>query len=168
MRIYLIGFMGSGKTHWGKRLSHRTDVPFYDLDAEIVRAERQSIQQIFHDKGEEYFREKERDMLEAISGDHDSLILSCGGGTPCFFNNIEFMKQQGTVVWLNTDVDTLVRRLLREKSHRPVIKNVPDADLKSFIIKKLQDRKLYYEQADVMLHEESITLDSLLKIVPHA
>ena len=164
----MIGFMGSGKTHWGKRLSKRVDIPFYDLDEEIVRAEQQSIQQIFHDKGEEYFREKERDMLEAITDDHSALILSCGGGTPCFFNNIDFMKQHGTVIWLNTAVDTLVQRLLREKSHRPVIKNVADADLRAFIIKKLQDRKLYYEQADVMLHEESITLDSLLKIVPHA
>ena len=107
-------------------------------------------------------------MLEAITDDHAALILSCGGGTPCFFNNIDFMKQHGTVIWLNTAVDALVQRLLREKSHRPVIKNVADADLRAFIIKKLQDRKLYYEQADVMLHEESITLDSLLKIVPHA
>lgn len=168
MRIYLIGFMGSGKTHWGKRLSQQIHTPFYDLDAEIVRDEKQSIQQIFHDKGEEYFREKERDMLEAITEDHESLILSCGGGTPCFFNNIDFMKQHGTVIWLNTAVDILVERLLREKSHRPVIKNVPDAELKSFIIKKLQDRKMYYEQADTMLHEEAITLEALLKIIPDA
>jgi shikimate kinase len=160
--------MGSGKTHWGKRLSRSTDIPFYDLDEEIVRSERQSIQQIFQDKGEEYFREKERDMLEAITEDHVDLILSCGGGTPCFFNNIGFMKKHGTVIWLNTDVDTLVQRLLREKSHRPVIKHVPDADLKSFIIKKMQDRKLYYEQADVMLHEESTTLESLVKIIADA
>jgi shikimate kinase len=160
--------MGSGKTHWGKRLSQKIHTPFYDLDEEIVRAEQQSIQQIFHDKGEEYFREKERDMLEAITEDHDALILSCGGGTPCFFNNIDFMKQHGTVVWLNTAVDILVERLLKEKSHRPVIKNIPDADLKSFIIKKLQDRKMYYEQADTMLHEETITLDALLKMIPDA
>ena len=78
------------------------------------------------------------------------------------------MKQHGTVVWLNTAVDILVERLLKEKSHRPVIKNVPDADLKSFIIKKLQDRKMYYEQADTMLHEETITLDALLKMIPDA
>src|SRR3954466_15372966 len=168
MRIYLIGFMGSGKTHWGKRLSHRIEIPFYDLDEEIVRAEQRSIQQIFHDKGEEYFREKERDMLEAITDDHKALILSCGGGTPCFFNNIDFMKQNGTVIWLNTAVDALVDRLLKEKSHRPVIKNVPDAELRSFIIKKLQERKLYYEQADIILHEESITIEALLKIIPHA
>ena len=168
MRIYLIGFMGSGKTHWGKLLSRRTGVPFYDLDEEIVKMEQQSIQQIFHEKGEEYFRVKERDLLEAVSNDHKSLILSCGGGTPCFFNNIDFMKQQGTIIWLNTSVDTLVQRLLKEKHHRPVIKNVSDAELRSFIIKKLQDRKLYYEQADIMLHEESITIESFLKLIPDA
>ncbi len=168
MRIYLIGFMGSGKTHWGKLLSQRRRMPFYDLDEEIVKTENKSVQQIFHDKGEEYFRVKERELLKAITVDHPSVILSCGGGTPCFFNNIDYMKNHGTIIWLNTSVDVLVQRLLKEKSHRPVIKNVSDTELKSFIVKKLQDRRLYYEQADVMLHEESITLDSLLKIVPDA
>jgi len=168
MRIYLIGFMGSGKTHWGKLLSQRRRLPFYDLDEEIVKTENKSVQQIFYDKGEEYFRKKERELLKAITADHPNVILSCGGGTPCFFNNIDYMKNHGTIIWLNTAIDILVQRLLKEKHSRPVIKNVSDAELKSFIIKKLQDRKLYYEQADVMLHEESITLESLLKIVPDA
>lgn len=168
MRIFLIGFMGSGKTHWGKLLSRRLQLPFYDLDEEIVKVEKRSIQQVFHDEGEEYFRVKEREVLEALSEDHDDVIISCGGGTPCFFNNIDLMKRRGKVIWLNTAVNTLVQRLLREKQSRPLIKSISDEELKSFIIKKLQDRKMYYEQADVMLHEESITIDSLYKTLEDA
>src|SRR5664279_3719942 len=105
MRIFLIGFMGSGKTHWGKILSRRTRLPYFDLDEVITGAEKKSIQQIFHDEGEEYFRIKEQEVLAALAEDHDNVIISTGGGTPCFFNNIDFMKQYGTVVWLNTSVD---------------------------------------------------------------
>jgi shikimate kinase len=168
MRIFLIGFMGSGKTHWGKILSRRTRLPYFDLDEVITGAEKKSIQQIFHDQGEEYFRIKEQEVLEALAEDHDNVIISTGGGTPCFFNNIDFMRQYGTVVWLNTSVAILLERLLKQKSSRPLIKNISDSDLKAFIIKKLQDRKMYYEQAHVMLHEESITLESLLKSIEHA
>ena len=168
MRIFLIGFMGSGKTHWGKILSRQTGLPYFDLDEVIVLSEKKSVQQIFHDSGEEYFRVKEQEVLEALAEDHENLIISTGGGTPCFFNNIDFMKQQGRVVWLNTAVDVLVERLLKQKHSRPLIRNISDTDLKSFIIKKLQDRKMYYEQAHVMLHEETITIESLLKSLQDA
>lgn len=168
MKIFLIGFMGSGKTHWGKLLSQRLKLPFYDLDAEIVKAEEMSIQQIFHDKGEEYFRVKEHEVLEALAEDHGDVIISTGGGAPCFFNNIDFMKNQGTVIWLNTSVDVLVHRLLKEKNTRPLIKNISDAELKSFIIKKLQGRKLYYEQADILIQEDSLTIETLLKTIQDA
>ena len=160
--------MGSGKTHWGKILSQQTSLPYFDLDEVIVASEKMSVQQIFHDKGEEYFRIKEQEVLEALAEDHDDVIISTGGGTPCFFNNIDFMKQQGKVIWLNTSVNVLLERLLKQKHSRPLIKNISDSDLKSFIVKKLQDRKIYYGQADVMLHEENITLDSLLKSIHYA
>jgi len=168
MRIFLIGFMGSGKTHWGKILSRATGMPYFDLDEVIVASEKKTIQQLFHDHGEEYFRIKEQEVLEALAEDHDNVIISTGGGTPCFFNNIDFMKQQGQVVWLNTSVDILLERLLKQKHSRPLIKNISDSELKSFIIKKLQDRKMYYEQAHVMLHEEMITTESLLKSIQDA
>ena len=160
--------MGSGKTHWGKILSQQTGLPYFDLDEVIVASEKMSVPQIFHDKGEEYFRIKEQEVLEALAEDHSDVIIATGGGTPCFFNNIDFMKQQGKVVWLNTSVDILLERLLRQKHSRPLIKNISDSELKSFIIKKLQDRKMYYEQAHVMLHEELITAESFLKSIQHA
>ena len=168
MRIFLIGFMGSGKTHWGKILSRQTALPYFDLDEVIVASEKRTIQQLFHDKGEEYFRVKEQEVLQALAEDHENVIISTGGGTPCFFNNIDFMRQQGKVIWLNTSVDILLERLLKQKHSRPLIKNISDSELKSYIIKKLQDRKMYYEQAHVMLHEEVITTESLLKSIQDA
>jgi shikimate kinase len=160
--------MGSGKTHWGKLLSQQLRLPFYDLDEEITKIEQLTIQQIFHGKGEEYFRVKEHEVLEALAEDHEQVIISTGGGAPCFFNNIDFMKSQGKVIWLNTSVEVLVQRLIKEKNTRPLIKNISDAELKSFIIKKLQGRKLYYEQADSCLHEDTLTIESLIKTIQDA
>jgi shikimate kinase len=168
MRIYLVGFMGSGKTHWGKLLSRHLSMPFYDLDEEIALIEKLSVQQIFHEKGEEYFRVKEQEVLEALTEDHQSVIISTGGGTPCFFNNIDFMKKKGRVIWLNTSVPLLVQRLLRDKHSRPLIKNISDTELQSFIVKKLQGRKFYYEQADIMIPEDALTLDLLIKTIEDA
>jgi shikimate kinase len=165
MKIFLIGFMGSGKTHWGKLLSSKLQLPFRDLDSLIVEKENRSVSDIFAAEGEEYFRYKEMEMLEELVGKEENFILSCGGGTPCFFNNIEFMKKSGKVVWLNTSVDVLKERLLKERMSRPLIREVDDEELKRFIIRKLSERKMYYEQADVMVNEESITLEELIRVL---
>jgi shikimate kinase len=165
MRIFLIGFMGSGKTHWGKLLSAKLQLPFRDLDTLIVEKEQRSVSDIFAEKGEEYFRYKEMEMLEELTGVEENFVLSCGGGTPCFFNNIEFMKKSGKVVWLNTSVDVLKERLLKERMSRPLIREVSDEELKRFINRKLSERRMYYEQADVTVSEERITLDELIRVV---
>lgn len=168
MRIFLIGFMGSGKTHWGNLLAKRLQLPFYDLDEEIEAREKKSISQIFATNGEEYFRMMEREILESIINDHTSLVLSCGGGTPCFFNNIDLMKKYGVVVWLNSSIDALYERLVREKNKRPLLKNISNDELKSYILKKMNDRRLYYEQADISVEEEQVNLDSLIQTILHA
>ncbi|HVV04747.1 MAG TPA: shikimate kinase [Puia sp.] len=165
MKIFLIGFMGSGKTHWGKLMSSKLQLPFRDLDSLIVEKEQRSVSDIFAAEGEEYFRYKEMEMLEELVGKEENFILSCGGGTPCFFNNIEFMKKSGKVVWLNTSVEVLKERLLKERMSRPLIREVNDEELKRFIIRKLSERKMYYEQADIMVNEESITLDELIRVL---
>lgn len=153
--------MGSGKTHWGKLLAENLAMPFFDLDEIIVKTEEKTIAEIFSGEGEEYFRYREKEILEQLVADHERCVISCGGGTPCFFNNIDFMKKEGEVVWLNTALDTLVQRLLKEKQHRPLLRSIPDAELKTFIFKKLQDRRLYYEQADVTIREENLTIEHL-------
>ncbi|MFT3824622.1 MAG: shikimate kinase [Chitinophagaceae bacterium] len=169
MRIFLIGFMGSGKTHWGKQLAHRLQLPFYDLDEVIVQQEQRSVTQIFAEEGEERFRILEKQMLEKLVEENTSMVLSCGGGTPCFFNNIERMKKYGTVVWLNTHVDVLLARLLKEKPQRPLIKDLTDEDLRFYITRKLNERRIYYEQADVVFDkEDGISMNEFIQTVLHA
>jgi shikimate kinase len=165
MKIFLIGFMGSGKTHWGRHLSTKLGIPFYDLDTVIVENEGSSVADIFTIKGEEYFRYQEKLKLEEIAERHESFILSCGGGTPCFFNNIEFMKKNGKVIWLNTSVEALKQRLLKEKMSRPLISEVDDEDLRRYIIRKLSERRMYYQQADLTVSEETTTLEELIVLL---
>ncbi|RYZ50553.1 MAG: shikimate kinase [Sphingobacteriales bacterium] len=169
MRIFLIGFMGSGKTHWGRQLSDRLKMPFFDLDEVIIEDEKRSVTDIFDEHGEEYFRIKEKQVLETLVDDHQSVIISCGGGTPCFFNNIEYMKKYGLVVWLNTNVDVLGDRLLKQRSHRPVLSGLKDEELRSFIIKKMNERRMYYEQADVIIdNENDMSVSEFAQKILHA
>ena len=155
--------MGSGKTHWGKLLSAKLQLPFRDLDTLIVEKEQKSIADVFSEKGEEYFRYQEKQTLEELINEEESFVLSCGGGTPCFFNNIELMKKSGKVLWLNTSIDVLKERLMKERMSRPLIRDVSEEELRRYIIRKLTERKLYYEQADAMVNEESITLEELIR-----
>jgi shikimate kinase len=165
MRIFLIGFMGSGKTHWGTRMAEKLQVPFYDLDAVIVNNEGMGISEIFGLKGEEYFRYMEKQTLEDLVTREEKFVLSAGGGTPCFFNNIEFMKRNGKVLWLNTSLEILNQRLLKEKITRPLLRGITEAGLRAYIIRKLSERKMYYEQADLMVHEETVELEKLVNLI---
>lgn len=165
MKIFLIGFMGSGKTHWGRLLSAKLSLPFRDLDTVIVEREKKSVSEIFAEKGEEYFRYQEKQTLEEIVTEEESFILSCGGGTPCFFNNIEFMKKNGKVIWLNTSIDALKERLLKERVSRPLIREIDDEELRRYIVRKLSERRMYYQQSDVTVNEESITLEELVRLL---
>ena len=160
--------MGSGKTYWGRLLSEKLNLPFFDLDEEIVNAESKSINEIFAREGEEYFRLKEKEVLHSIAENNTTFIMSCGGGAPCYFNNIEYMHKVGTTVWLNTSIDTLYSRLLKEKEQRPLLKNLSDDNLRIFIKKKFADRKIYYEQADMKVEDENITLERFIEKVFHA
>ena len=168
MKIYLIGFMGSGKTHWGSQLSQKLNVPFFDMDEQIIKSEGQSINDIFEKFGEEYFRLKEKGILYAITESHPTFVMACGGGSPCYFNNIDFMNQSGTTVWLNTPMNILFQRLLIEKDKRPLLKGLTEDQLRSFIIKKFADRKIYYEQAAVVIDDEEISLDHFIERIFHA
>jgi shikimate kinase len=168
MKIYLIGFMGSGKTYWGKLLSQKLNLPFFDLDEQVVTHEGKDITQIFADSGEEYFRQKEKETLHIISESHDSFVMACGGGAPCYYNNIDYLNKNGTTVWINAPLDTLFTRLIGEKDKRPLIRSLSDDQLKGFISKKFADRRIYYEQADVIMDEEPVQLDKLIEKIFHA
>lgn len=168
MKIFLIGFMGCGKTHWGKILSEKLHVPFFDLDEKIVEQQGKSISEIFEEEGEEHFRLLEKDVLHLLTESHENFVMATGGGTPCFYNNIDYLKKQGTVVWINCSTDCLYKRLIKEKEKRPLIKNISEEELKSYIIKKYSSRKIFYQQATVILPEEVITIENLVNRIFHA
>ena len=155
--------MGCGKTHWGKQMSQKLQVPFFDLDQMIEERESKSITELFAESGEEYFRMLEKDVLYMVTESHESFVMACGGGAPCFFNNIDYMKSRGTTVWINCSTDCLYNRLIHEKEKRPLIRNIPDNELKSYIIKKYSDRKIFYQQADVILAQDNTSLEVLLE-----
>ena len=168
MKIFFIGFMGSGKSYWGRQLSEKLGIPFFDLDEQIVSHESKPITEIFASEGEEYFRFREKDILHIITESHESFVMACGGGTPCYFSNIEYMNQAGTTVWINTPLDILLERLINEKKHLPLISKLSDEQLKSYIIIKFADRKIYFEQADIVIDEEPVQLESLVQKIFHA
>jgi len=167
MKIFLIGFMGCGKTHWGKILSEKLSIPFFDLDEKIIEHEGKSITRIFEGEGEEYFRLLEKDVLHLLTENHETFVMATGGGTPCFYNSIDYLKKNGTVVWINCSVECLYKRLAEEKEQRPLISNIPDAELKSYIIRKYSNRRIFYQQANVIINEEEIALDKLVSSIFH-
>ena len=168
MRIFLIGFMGSGKTFWGQKLGEKLGLPFFDLDQQVVSHEGKTIPEIFAEQGEEYFREAEKQTLHIITESHESFVMSTGGGAPCYFNNIEYMNSRGSTVWLNTAHDILFERLVKEKATRPLLSNLTDDQLHTFIYRKFADRRIYYEQARVIVDEEPLQLEVLIKKIFHA
>ena len=160
--------MGSGKTHWGQQLSQKLRMPFFDADEQIGNSEGLSITEIFEKFGEQYFRLKEKGVLHIITESHSSFVMACGGGAPCYFNNIDYMNQSGTTVWLNTPLQTLFQRLVTEKDKRPLLKGLSDEQLRGFIIKKFADRKIYYEQAEVIIDDDELSLDHFIEKIFHA
>jgi shikimate kinase len=161
MKIYLIGFMGCGKSHWGKLLSRKLQIPYFDLDEQIVANEGRSINDIFEQEGEEYFRLKEKEVLYILTESHDDFVMACGGGTPCFFNNIDYMNRSGVSVWISSSIDSLFERLIKEKEKRPLIRELSDEQLFAYITKKYADRRIYYQQATVIIDDE-VTLEKLM------
>jgi shikimate kinase len=168
MKIFLIGFMGSGKTYCGKQLSGKLHIPFYDLDEQIVTAGGKTINEIFAELGEEQFRLTEKEILHSITESNETFIMACGGGTPCYFNNIDYMNDEGITVWMNTSLDLLYERLIKEKENRPLLKELSDEQLKNFISKKFSDRKIYYEQASIRIDDEESGTDTLIQKIFHA
>lgn len=145
-RIFLTGYMGSGKTTLGRALATAMDIPFIDLDHYIEQRYRKTISQLFAERGEEGFREIERKILHEV-GEFEDVIISTGGGTPCFFDNIEYMNAQGTTVYLDVPVERLFIRLSIARSKRPLIKEKNDEELMTFIEEQLAKRAPHYSKA---------------------
>ena len=160
-RVILVGYMGSGKTTVGKALSKATGMMFYDLDWYIESRMHKTISQIFAERGEEAFRQIEYNMLHEVA-EFEDVIISCGGGTPCFFDNMDYLNQQGDVVYLKASPETLYKHLLMAKVERPLLKNKTADELISYISGHLQERLPYYQKARYTLDVD--VLDAYDKI----
>ena len=146
MRFFLVGFMGSGKSYWGRQWAPQIGYDFYDLDEVIEMKENQPVLDIFENKGEDYFRLKEAELLRSLA-EHDNCIISCGGGTACFYDNIDWMNENGYTIYLSAPPSYLLEKIKNEIDKRPLIKNFNEAEVLFFIEKKLKERLPFYEQA---------------------
>lgn len=145
-KIALIGYMGAGKTTLGRALAKETSVPFYDLDWYIEERFHRTVSQLFAEKGEEGFRLIERNMLHEVA-EFDQIILSCGGGTPCFFDNMTYLNEQMQTIYLKATPDVLCRHLKMGKTDRPLLHGKTDEQVAAFIEESLRQREPFYLQA---------------------
>jgi shikimate kinase len=166
MKIFLIGFMGSGKTTIGKRLAEKLKYKFIDLDSLIELNEKLSIDEIFKQKGEKYFREIEHQELKKICN-NENTVISVGGGTPCYYNNMEIMNNEGCTVYIKLSPSGICKRLLslspEEVSSRPLIAGKSDEELKNFVINTLNIREPYYQKSKIIILNEDKTIEDTVK-----
>ena len=149
--------MGSGKTLVSKELNILNNFKIFDLDTEISKQNNRSITEIFKEKGEIFFRKTEKEVLEKIISTEKNIILSLGGGTPCYYNNIDSINEKTISVFLKTNVKTLAQRLSSEKDKRPLIQNISNEDLPEFIAKHLFERNPFYNQAKITINTDNLS-----------
>ncbi|MBO5602075.1 MAG: shikimate kinase [Prevotella sp.] len=149
-RIIIIGYMGAGKTTVGKALSKELGIPFYDLDWYIESRMRKTVAQLFAERGEENFRQIEYNMLHEVA-EFEDVIISCGGGTPCFFDNIDYMNEQGETIYLKATPEVLYGHLKMGKTVRPLLLGKTEDELLSYIGQQLSVRENYYNKAKHVL-----------------
>jgi len=148
MKIVLLGYMASGKSVIGKLLAEYLNYKFIDLDDFIEQKENLSIASIFSTKGEIYFRKVESLFLaELLKNNSNNMVLSLGGGTPCYGNNMEAIKKYSKSIYLKASIKTIYNRLLNESEKRPIVAQLPKEKLEEFIAKHLFERTCFYEQA---------------------
>ena len=164
MRIYLIGYMGCGKSTLGRRLSKYLNLQFIDMDHYIEERNYKTIPQIFAEEGESEFRKKERKALEELS-EFTDVVIATGGGAPCFFDNIGLMNNTGKTIYMNIDPKILANRLLKSKNERPLIKGKSREELVVFIDDTLKKRNVFYNLAKFQITRRDIDLEELKEIV---
>lgn len=168
IRIILIGYMGAGKTTVGKALAAELGVPFYDLDWFITTRYRRSVPEIFAERGEEGFRDLERRMLHEAA-EFEDIVLSCGGGTPCFFDNMEYMNSLADTIYLKATPDVLAMHLRMGKGKRPLLEGKSPEELEDYIREMLVTREPFYSQAkytlDVSLLDTAVKIQESVRLI---
>lgn len=180
MIVFLIGFMGSGKSFYAKGLAGFLKVPMVDLDEYIERREGIPISKIFENFGEQSFRAMESaavkevyaTLLDEISEKNKnntiSGIVSCGGGTPCFNENMVWMNEHGHTVWINPPEDVICERLKKESATRPLVANLSEDLLPDFVHERMQERKSFYSMAKSTISDPNVSIVQFLKLIEYA
>lgn len=155
--LFLIGFMASGKSSLGSKIARQFHMDFLDLDDAISAREGQSINELFDNHGEEGFRKIESEVLQSV--DLENKVIATGGGTPIFGDNMLYMKNNGAVAYLVVPTSIIIGRLRQNSSERPLVKDLSDDELAVYVEKTLEQRKIIYSQADILIpHTKSWSL----------
>ena len=162
MKIFLIGFMGSGKTTIGRRLVERIGFDFVDTDCFIEMRQGMTVSEVFAQRGEPAFRIMERDILLEMQK-IEYAVVSTGGGMPCYGDNMDIMLANGKVIYLQTSPQTLVRRLLRSHTERPLIQGKTEKELQQYIIEKLAEREPFYSRAQITVQTENFSIEEFMQ-----
>ena len=162
MIITLMGYMGSGKSIVSNELSSKLCFKNIDLDNEISSEIGQTIPEIFQKKGELFFRKKEKEILERVLDSQEDIVLSLGGGTPCYYNNIDLINERSVSVYLVANVNTLVKNLLYEREKRPLIAGIKEEELPNFVGQHLMERNHYYSKAKMVVMVNDWDLDRIV------
>ena len=161
MRIFIIGYMGAGKSTVGERLANSLGIPFVDLDDAFESKFRYSIPRFFDHFGEERFREFEHQCLKEIIKEHDKAVISTGGGTACFNDNMSLMNKEGVTVYIKMHPKSLAHRLKHARRLRPVVRDIQNAGMQNFVEEQLAEREGFYEQAKITVKGENLDLEKL-------
>lgn len=164
MRIFLVGYMGSGKTTLGRRLARLAGLSFIDLDKYIEERHCRTVQQLFAEEGEELFRRYERRALEEVSQFSDAVVAT-GGGAPCFFDNMELMNHTGITLFLDISPAVLAARLIRSRTERPLIKGKSPEELRRFITETLGKRRPFYQMAHHTITRPETSIEEIMKLI---
>ena len=156
MKIFIIGYMASGKTTFGSALAEKLGTPFIDLDRFIENHAQKSIPDIFRDNGEEYFRALEKDCLAKAVDSEPDVVIACGGGTPCFHDNIDFLNKNGITVFLETSIPVLIERLQLENEKRPLVAGKSNDEIREKVLSQLCERLPHYMEAKLKWHGDDL------------
>ncbi|HLN53708.1 MAG TPA: shikimate kinase [Lentimicrobium sp.] len=162
--VFLIGYMGSGKSTAGKKLANRLKFDFVDVDAAIEQMTGKPVAKIFSDEGEDQFRQLEHSIIKSLTA-RKNVVIATGGGAPCFFDNIQLMNSKGVTVYLKMAPGALAKRIIESKSERPLLKYVANEDLPAYINIHLQQREVYYKRAEIVVDGENLKIDELSQLV---
>lgn len=165
MRIFLTGYMYSGKTTIGRKLARILELPFYDLDDYFEVRYKISIIKFFEKYNEELFRKLEREALSDLIRQHEDVLISTGGGTACFNDNMKLMNNSGLSVYVEMSLKSIITRMQASKKKRPLLMQVPEDELEAFIKQHLEERRKYYQQSRLSIRGESVDINEISRLI---